>query len=726
MAMVSLISLDPWILVALFFILIAIFYLILKAQFPSAQKIKSLLNQQEIQLEYSIHLLFLPSPVGIQALQQQIISEKVTENLSKIELPVKWKITWISVALSISLITMGLVLQNTNKDESNMLPSLIEQNNSNIITTLIDSVILEDLKISIDPPPYTGLKNIQLTDPNLSIPEGSTVKWTAKFSSSPSNVWLRFSSGDSIALTASDNVWVKAINRNEPGFYSINFIDKYGSSVHSPYYEFLIVADDAPAISITGISQFQRLAFRTDIDFSFDVSITDDYGLLDAHTVGTITKGSGESVLFREEKFNFGQQISGKSGSFVMQFNSSDLGMEPGNEFYFYVTAFDNKIPESQQSRTETFFFILEDTTDIEFSIAGGLGVNLMPDFFRSQLQIIIDTEKLIEERPTLTAHVHNATSNELGFDQKQLRLKYGQFIGEEEDSGLEIDQELPVPTEPIEETEGGEATVDILGEFGHDTDHENEEGQLMDKGTWQHESEHEPREFNDDGEIIEDPLEAYLHNHENEETATFLTQTIKSKLRAALNEMWDAELYLRLYQPENSLPYQYKALKLLNEIKNHARIYVQRIGFDPPPINEEESRLSKELKDIHLESYVNKIDPKSNYPKISIALKAINTTLTASSLSNQIGDLLKEAGNELTQLALQNPGAYLSELTVIQILADKSNFENEDLLMLAQLQTIFMKILEDEPSLPKSNNYSEHPLIQSFIKELNDPTVND
>ena len=48
----------------------------------------------------------------------------------------------------------------------------------------------------------------------------------------------------------------------------------------------------------------------------------------------------------------------------------------------------------------------------------------------------------------------------------------------------------------------------------------------------------------------------------------------------------------------EKSLPHQYKALKIIQDIKNSARIYVHRIGFDPPPIKEE-SRLSGDIDEI-------------------------------------------------------------------------------------------------------------------------------
>jgi hypothetical protein len=93
--------------------------------------------------------------------------------------------------------------------------------------------------------------------------------------------------------------------------------------------------------------------------------------------------------------------------------------------------------------------------------------------------------------------------------------------------------------------------------------------------------------------------VEELSHNHDNMEEATYFEMSVKSKLKAALNVMWDAELHLRLYDPSTSLPYQYESLGYLQEIKNHARIYVQRMGFDPPVIKEAEKRLKGKQEEI-------------------------------------------------------------------------------------------------------------------------------
>ncbi|MEQ9229184.1 MAG: DUF4175 family protein, partial [Cyclobacteriaceae bacterium] len=472
-----------------------------------------------------------------------------------------------------------------------------------------DSVFMTSLMTRIRPPAYTGLVSSWTEDMNLVAPQDSEISWHVQFNGQPTAVWLKFGQ-DSISFNRKTDSWKLSMVPKHNMIYTLGYANSQNEVNTSDFYELRLLEDEPPSIEILGIAQFRRLEYQGGLELDFQVKVSDTYGLTDAYLVATITKGSGESVMFREQKIPFSKKISGKSLSTEVTLKPDLFEMEPGNELYFYATAFDNHGPVSQQSRTETYFFVLNDTANIEFSLEGSLGVDLMPDFFRSQLQIILDTEKLLRERGKLETKTFNSTSNELGYDQKQLRLKYGQFIGEEEDSGLEVEQELP-------EESGEIPGENVLQEFGHDHDHENEEGQFMDRGTHDH---HESS--SDSGE--EDPLEEFIHNHEDEETATFYTQTLKAKLREALNQMWDAELYLRLYQPEKSLPYQYEAQRLLKEIRNHARVYVQRIGFDPPPVNEEESRLTGKLKETNTDIFRFDTNSKEQYPAIQLAIGSI------------------------------------------------------------------------------------------------------
>ncbi len=63
-----------------------------------------------------------------------------------------------------------------------------------------------------------------------------------------------------------------------------------------------------------------------------------------------------------------------------------------------------------------------------------GLMQQVLPAYFRSQRQIIIDAEKLIGDKRILSKDTFQKRSDAIGVDQHTLRLRYGQFLGEEDE----------------------------------------------------------------------------------------------------------------------------------------------------------------------------------------------------------------------------------------------------------------------------------------------------
>lgn len=672
---------------------------------PSKEDLIRLVNEQFKSTEYSTELIFDTNASGITALQKRRVLTVLNEQLPQFSYPVFWTDTiWTFVGLLILFTGIWLYTGNESPAMAENEQEVFEAIKQ---TSAIekDSTFLSKASIVIEPPSYTGLDRRSVSELDVSAPEQSMLLWSIEFSGNPSAVWLRLNGGDSLPLVLNGNKWQIARRPKQNELYTLNFSAEQGT-VSSDYHEIQLVTDEPPAISIDGIPQFQRLEYRRGLELAITVNLADDYGLSDGFLTATITKGSGESVKFREQKVPFGSAVSGKSHQAEVTFNLDDLDMEPGNELYFYGSAFDNKKPNNQQSRTETFFYILEDTSQMEFSLQGALGIDLMPDYFRSQLQIILDTEKLVREKGELTVHDFNFESNALGFDQKQLRLKYGQFIGEEEDSGLEVEQEnAPAPPDASGET--------VLDEFGHNTDKENEEGQWMDRGT---ESDHDHEE---DHAQENNPLEAFMHNHEDEETSSFYTQTLKSKLKAALNEMWSAELYLRLFKPQESLPYQYKAQKLLKEIRNHARIYVQRIGFDPPPVNEAESRLTGKLKELNDKPFRQQIGKEREYPAIRKAIVVMDQLDEASDWNEGEKSIVRSAGDELAGLAIEQPGKYLATLNDLRHVLALSKLSLVDIQKIESIKQVFVRALPDDNKVPAPASRPASELTRLFIDNL-------
>ncbi len=573
---------------------------------------------------------------------------------------------------------------------------------------------IRSLTIVLTPPVYTRLKAFTSPTNNLIFPEGSMVNWRAEFTNEVTSPKIIFSGRDSSSLVNSSRV-VSTFQKkiNESGFYQVQW--SYKSKIYrSDYFKIEVIKDQPPKAGITNLAQFTRLRFADNLTIDVNASLADDYGLDRAHIIATVSKGSGESVKFREEKLFFTNpsRISGKQVNATLTLDLLKLGLEPGDELYFYAEAFDNKTPVPNHHRTETFFIALQDTAAEVTTIDQGLGVDLLPEYFRSQRQIIIDTEKLLKERKLnqVTTKEFNATSNELGYDQKVLRLRYGQFMGEEADSGIGIEAAAGA----VEESEHEKDEKDIMKQYGHDHDTENEHN-LVD----QKKESHDHGGIKDPGEK-EDPLKDFIHQHDNSEEATFLFQSVRAKLKAALSLMWDSELQLRLYQPAKSLPYQYQALKLLKEISNDSRIYVHRSGFDPPPLKEDK-RLTADLTEIRnmTNRYIN--PPVQRYPGIRLALTLTEKMIQENSsiVPSESQRIFTLAGQELSLEAIEQPGLYLRSLSLLRTLANQEVKPEDMKKILLEVRKTLWTVIPPVSISPSVRPAAIHMLDQKFLESL-------
>lgn len=566
---------------------------------------------------------------------------------------------------------------------------------------------VDSCKIQITPPAYTNVSSFFLKNFELSLPEGSKVLWQIRFHGEAKDVKLIFSNRDSSTLKSENGNLILEKEFSQSGFYQLKWKDETKTQ-WSDFYRIEAVKDEAPKVTVANLNQFTGIKYSDSQEIKVASQLSDDYALTDADIIATVSKGSGEGIKFREERLRFTTPsiIKGKQVKAETTLNLKRLGLEPGDELYFYIEAFDNKTPKPNRSRTETFFIALQDTSKNEAVEDEGLGVDLMPDYFRSQRQIIIDTEKLLKDKPRISKQQFNSTSNELGYDQKTLRLKYGQFLGEEEDSGIATHVATPDEDEVQDE--------DVTKKFSHQHDKGNEHNLVQEKKQG-----HDHKEESADPDKKEDPLAAFVHSHDNTEIATFFEQSLRAKLKAALTVMWDAELYLRLYQPEKSLPYQYTALKLLKEISNDSRIYVHRTGFDPPPLKEEK-RLTADLSEVKNSiSKLRNVD-ENDFQNVREAL-LLTEKLSQSSeakISTDMQIIFQRAGQEFSSIVLERP-SLLSGLSLLKKFAENQIKPDEFRNNLYQLRKTLWLALPTKSSSPSRHATSSNKLDQLFIQQL-------
>ena len=637
--------------------------LLLLIKHPWSQNLKatsSYIDAHVAEASFSTGLLLEPEEnlSSLARLQRYKVSNELKERLGTITPPNKLRqATLVLFALSI----LGFAVSKLELFNRVNAGLDFNSNSEHIQFVATDSVSNETITpkiieqvITVSYPSYTRERTKTITESNIKAVINSRISWVLKFDNSVSSVSMD-RMGETIPLQQVDNSYKISQSLIESGFYSFKFRNEAGLEFTSNLFSLEAIPDNPPELEITGLEQYTYFDFSETKKIQLQSTITDDYGIDEAYIIATVSKGSGESVKFREEKLYFNETIQKGQSSLIVtkNINLDALKMKVGDELYFYIEAFDEKEPKRNVTRSETYFAVIKDTVTDEFAVEGTLGVDQMPDYFRSQRQLIIDTEKLIKDKPSITVKDFKFRSNELGFDQKALRLKYGQFMGDESEM-----EEAPIGIETDEASEDHDHTEDqenILKEYSHDHDGDNEHNLVAAQ----------------EADEAEDPLHDYLHNHDDPEESTLFEESLKTKLRKALSIMWDAELYLRLYEPEKSLPFQYDALKLIQEIKNSARIYVHRIGFDPPPIKEE-SRLTGSIKDIDNFRKTQDLDVVHPFKSMEIAISRLEVLIQKQDVFKENDKIIfTAAGNELGRLAIEIPGKYL------RILQGLKNIEN-------------------------------------------------
>ena len=628
--------------------------LIWSGVFKTREKdVTRLLNQSYPVLEESAELL--AKPAESLNLLERLQIQKIEKELATVSTSRLFRkgfrtaaiilITGLLLAFGISQIE--LFSQKVEKTERNA----IQSTQGNIQDKILPGIKSVELKIS--PPAYTRRPARNQSQFSVSAEEGSALYWQIETDQPVKNIKLVFNDQEVIPFKPTNTegtLWTLTKTVSKSGFYQVNL---EGSL--SELYKLEIIKDQPALIRIVTPAQYSSIDFGEAQRTVLQVLINDDYGINDAFISATISSGQGEGVKFKEQKIVFQQNFSGAvSYKLNKTIDLKGLGMVPGDELYFYIQARDSRL---QESRSDIYIVTIQDTAQL-MSMEGMLGgVNLVPEYFRSQRQIIIDSEKLLKERNTISVQEFNSRSNEIATDQKLLRLRYGKFLGEEN------------------ETEIG----------GHQ---EEEEGH------------NEPGDFGN----AEKLLDAVAHKHDQAEDATYFEPELKAQLKATLAEMWKSELQLRLYKPAEALPFEYKALRLLKDLQQKSRVYVAKTSFKPPIIRADK-RLSGELDKIIQPQAVRSFDSKED---VQSSLRLTAGILAGNKQgikldANQILTL-NDASRIIAARAAAQPGIYLNSLGTLRNIIRSGSIRTSHANK-RDLEAALQRIISMESRTPQSKN---------------------
>ncbi|HEX8608142.1 MAG TPA: DUF4175 family protein, partial [Pedobacter sp.] len=255
-----------------------------------------------------------------------------------------------------------------------------------------------NLEIFVTPPAYTRSLARSQEELYLKVESGAVVEWKVLMNKPVKVLKFIFNNNDQMILRAAattPNEWRLKRKITEQGFYQMEI-----DGVKSDLYQIEIIPDLPVRIKVNSPRQHTIVDVGQPQRTTLKVSLIDDYGISSAYIAATMASGKGEGVSFTEKKLTFDHNFNNRlQADLVKVIDFKSLGMKPGDELYFYVSATDNY---NQTSRSDVYFVSIVDTTEL-MSLAGmSNGVNLVPEYFRSQRQIIIDTEKLLKEQSTI------------------------------------------------------------------------------------------------------------------------------------------------------------------------------------------------------------------------------------------------------------------------------------------------------------------------------------
>jgi len=571
--------------------------------------VAQLLNQTYPQLEESAQLL-LQSPSSLNMLEQ-LQYKRTTHALQMIGAPLSiGRKILVPFFMLMAMLVAGLLLNKFISYKS-VQPDPIS--NAVPVAGTKKEVVLPQIavvNVNIHPPSYTGKPGRAQHAFNIVAEEGSAVDWQLQTNIAAGQVKFIFNDTMQVSLRAEGaehTQWKFSKKIDSTGFYQLSIDGRV-----SELYKIEILPDKSPLINIVTPKQYITIDFGEPQQVKISTGISDDYGVKDAFIAATIASGSGEAVKFKEQKIALPGFAAGKREYQLQQLLLLHaLGMQPGDELYFYVQATDN---HQQQTRSDIHIVHLPDTAQL-MSLEGlGNSVTLKPEYFRSQRQIIIETEQLLKDRDTISAETFKNRSNNLGIDQKLLRLRYGKFLGEE--------------------AESGETTDNAPGDIA-------------------------------DFSNAEKVIDAFTDKHDNSEDASYYDPETKKQLRATLTEMWNSELHLRTFTPRDALPFEYKALRLLKDLQQKSRAYVAKTNFKTTPLDLKK-RLSGDLSKITAPQLQKDIGstPDPQQP-VRIALSVLEKIKAGDKGISP--EILQQANLQLHAKAIQQPSLYLDAVEALK-----------------------------------------------------------
>ncbi len=504
-------------------------------------------------LEDSADLLFQPAREGLAGLQRARLQARLAE-AAALDLRPDWSRRWIPWTAGVSAAVILAALLWPTTASVRLGPEEAET------TSAPGAPKVTTARLHVIPPTYTGQPPFDVGGLDARAPEGSRIEWVLGFKPHPDSATLSFPGEAALPLRRDGGRWLGGRVFERSALYRIEAPGMARQRLH----RLELVPDTPPVVRVVTPDSSLTLITPGQARFAPVFEVRDDYGVeTTAQLKITVTKGEGENITTTVRT----QPLTGQGAARLKRFTAGlDLareGLAQGGDMIVQLIVSDN-----HRQTVEGPSVILRWPAAMGLADGlDGMAKQVMPVYFRSQRQIIIDAEALIAQRAKITPDAFLERANGLGADQAQLRLRYGQFMGEQAEGAPHLD--LPTsdgPALPIDD--GASPPAKTAEPEHHDDGDGHDHGGAVD--------------LNDMKSVVAE----FGHAHDTGDASTLFDPGTRSTLAQALDAMWDSERALRQSKPKDALPHAYKALNLLKNAQQAGRIFLARTPPKLPPVD--------------------------------------------------------------------------------------------------------------------------------------------
>lgn len=421
----------------------------------------------------------------------------------------------------------------------------------------------DELRWRIEPPAYSNLPAATgRGDEVLAALPGSRIRLWSRFSERWSGVAAARIGGGALPVRRRGGEWIVEWTQS-PTERGVSLEARAGGEVVARrVLPVTVVPDNAPDVALTQPQTDLVLASGTG-RVPIRATAADDYGMGDFFLTWSRTRGSGESFEYVDGRWAFARvSRAQKTAAGSLDLDLAALQLQPGDVIHVRAVARDRNTvtgPGESVSRTRVIRVARPEEMD-EVNTDVGFPMELPDNPLLSQRMLILRTERLRARIRGISAGELREQSADIGHEQSRLRERVGEQVFTRATGGVQ---------DPF-------ADLSFTETAGAPHSHEAETPAAGPPQSREEEVLEEASEATGKGTADE-----VTHKHDADPILE-----VNRTLSRIHDLMWASERALNQSDPAGSLPHQYAALELIQEMRKTERLLPRgNVRVDPVDI---------------------------------------------------------------------------------------------------------------------------------------------